>query len=446
MSSQDRLKIAEARGSVVCIDGFNLALPKGSGIATYGRNLAHAVRGCGLSPQVLYGPAGARSRDPLANLAAIADGPPPRHRIDKNERWRRTLTTRFGRKAFPVAPSDQVIWSSTGGGRPEADLFWSCPDLFTLANRAFDKYGVLTPVRFEGDQPPPPVMHWTCPLPVYARDTLNVVTVHDLIPLRLPHTTVDDSVAYARRLKRSLDRADHIVVVSEQTKRDLVEWMHVDESRVTNTYQAVSIPPALAQRDEGLAAVDVENVLNLGWKDYFLYFGAVEPKKNLARVIESHLASGVKAPLVVVGGRGWLDEDENSLLRDLAARADDRVRRFAYMPFHLLISLIRGARGVLFPSLYEGFGLPVLEAMLLGTPVLTSREGSLPEVAGDAALFVDAYDVDSIKRGIQALDADESLRAELSDKGSRQVDRFSMAAYQTRVFALYEGLGVRVAR
>ena len=84
--------------------------------------------------------------------------------------------------------------------------------------------------------------------------------------------------------------------------------------------------------------------------------------------------------------------------------------------------------------------------MLLGTPVLTSREGSLPEVAGDAALFVDAYDVDSIKRGIQALDADESLRVELSDKGSRQVDRFSMAAYQTRVSALYEGLGVRVAR
>lgn len=444
MSSQDHLKFTQACASV-CLDGFNLALPKGSGISTYGRNLAYAIRAIGLSPQVLYGPAGARSSDPLANLAAIADGPPPRHRINKNKRWRRTLTTRFGRSAFPVDHSDQIIWSTAGGGQPAADLFWSCPDLFSLANRAFDKYGVLTPVSFERGRPPPAVMHWTCPLPVYARGVTNVVTVHDLIPLRLPHTTVDDSTAYARRLKRSLDHADHIVVVSEQTKRDLVEWMGIDESRVTNTYQAVSIPPALAQRDESLATADVESVLSLGWKDYFLYFGAVEPKKNLARIIEAHLASGVKAPLVVVGGRGWLDDDENNLLADLAARGDDRVRRFAYMPFHLLISLIRGARGVVFPSLYEGFGLPVLEAMLLGTPVLTSREGSLPEVAGDAALFADAYDVDSIKRGIQMLDSDEALRTELIQKGNQQVARFSMTAYQNRISALYEGLGVSIA-
>ncbi|MNL69843.1 hypothetical protein D3C87_1947560 [compost metagenome] len=83
--------------------------------------------------------------------------------------------------------------------------------------------------------------------------------------------------------------------------------------------------------------------------------------------------------------------------------------------------------------------------MLLGTPVLTSREGSLPEVAGDAALFADAYDVDSIKRGIQMLDSDEALRTELSQKGNQQVARFSMTAYQNRISALYEGLGVSIA-
>lgn len=442
MSFEDRLKTsAKAARPSVCIDGFNLALPKGSGIATYGRNLAHALR-VGFSPQALYGPASKRSDDPLANLAAIADGPPPRHWINKNERWRRTLTSRFGRTAFAVEPSDQVIWPAAGGGRPSVDLFWSCPNLFSLANRAYDKYGSLTPVSFEKGTAPPAVMHWTCPLPIYARDVLNVVTVHDLIPLRLPHTTVDDSTAYATRLRRSLDRADHIVVVSEQTKRDLVDWMHIDERRITNTYQAVSIPPALAGRDENLVMAEIEGVFGLEWKGYFLYFGAVEPKKNLARIIEAYLASGVTAPLVIVGGRGWLDDDENNLLADLSARDDDRVRRFDYMPFNLLISLIRGARGVLFPSLYEGFGLPVLEAMLLGTPVLTSRLGSLPEVAGDAALFVDAYDVDSIKAGIQLLDADETLRSELSEKGAQQVSRFDMASYQTRVADLYRRLGI----
>lgn len=430
----------------ICVDAFNMALPKGSGIATYGRNLVSAIRGVGYSPQALYGPSAGRSSDQLTNLAALADGPPPKSRINKNRRWRKTLFSRFGRTAFSVPKSNEVIWSPSGGPIPDVDLFWSSIDLYSLANRAFDKYGTITPIRFETqDDARPDIVHWTCPLPVYARGVQNIVTVHDLIPLRLPHTTLDDVRHYSTRLRRSLDRADHIVVVSERTRRDLIEWTGVDEARITNTYQAVTLPAELANRSENLAVADVESVLGLGWKDYFLYFGAVEPKKNLARIIQAHLASGVEAPLVVVGGRGWLDEDESSLLADLATRREDRVRRFAYMPFNLLISVIRGARGVLFPSLYEGFGLPVLEAMLLGTPVLTSREGALPEVAGDAAVFVDAYDVDSIRIGILALDSDATFRSQLSDEGRHQAAKFSMAAYKERIFELYGRIGVRSA-
>lgn len=421
-----------------------MALPKGSGIATYGRNLVAAIRQAGFSPEALYGPTARRSSDALTNLAALADGPPPKGRINKTRRWRRTLTSRLGRTAFAVPRSDQIVWPSSGGAEPDVDRFWSCPDLYSLANRAFDKYGTMTPVNFEkNDSARPNIVHWTCPLPIYARGVQNIVTVHDLIPLRLPHTTVDDVKDYATRLRRSLDRADHIVVVSERTRRDLIEWTGIDETRITNTYQAVTLPAKLSQRSESSAVIDVEAVLGLGWKDYFLYFGAVEPKKNLARIIQAHLASGVKAPLVVVGGRGWLDSDENDFLADLAARGEDRVRRFAYMPFDILISVIRGARGVLFPSLYEGFGLPVLEAMLLGTPVLTSREGALPEVAGEAALFVDAYDVDSIKAGILALDSDPSLRNRLSDQGKHQASRFSMEAYKAQVSELYGRLGAK---
>lgn len=421
-----------------------MALPKGSGIATYGRNLVAAIRQAGFSPEALYGPTARRSSNALTNLAALADGPPPKSRINKTRRWRRTLTSRVGRTAFAVPRSGQIVWSSSGGAEPDVDRFWSCPDLYSLANRAFDKYGTMTPVIFETNETArPDIVHWTCPLPVYARGVQNIVTVHDLIPLRLPHTTVDDVKDYATRLKRSLDRADHIVVVSERTRRDLIEWTGIDETRITNTYQAVTLPAKFSQRSESLAVIDVEAVLGLGWRDYFLYFGAVEPKKNLARIIQAHLASGVKAPLVVVGGRGWLDSDENDLLADLAARGEGRVRRFAYMPFDILISVIRGARGVLFPSLYEGFGLPVLEAMLLGTPVLTSREGALPEVAGEAALFVDAYDVDSIRAGILALDSDPSLRNRLSDQGKHQASRFSMEAYRARVSELYGRLGAK---
>jgi glycosyltransferase involved in cell wall biosynthesis len=107
----------------------------------------------------------------------------------------------------------------------------------------------------------------------------------------------------------------------------------------------------------------------------------------------------------------------------------------------MLVRLIRGARAVLFPSLYEGFGLPVLEAMLLGTPVVTSRASSLPEIAGDAALYVDPYDVDDIADAIKTITADAGLRTELSRLGRAQADLFSVARYRERVTALYERLG-----
>jgi glycosyltransferase involved in cell wall biosynthesis len=224
-----------------------------------------------------------------------------------------------------------------------------------------------------------------------------------------------------------------------------VEILGVCQDRITNTYQAVSIPADLIEKLEDDVVLDIEETLGLGWHGYFLYFGAVEPKKNLARLIEAHLTSKVDAPLVIVGGRGWLDADENAFLEQLASDPNgrgERIRRFPYMPFHLLVSLIRGARGVLFPSLYEGFGLPVLEAMLLGAPVITSNAGSLPEVAGSAALSVDPYDVGTIRDAIRQVDADASIRNELSRKGQLQARQFSPENYASAVSGVYERLGV----
>ncbi|MNT33711.1 D-inositol 3-phosphate glycosyltransferase [compost metagenome] len=130
--------------------------------------------------------------------------------------------------------------------------------------------------------------------------------------------------------------------------------------------------------------------------------------------------------------------------RDGGASAD-RIRQYEYMPFSMLISLIRGAKATLFPSLYEGFGLPVLESMALSTAVLTSTGGSLPEVAGDAAVIVDPYDVQAITRGIQALDADEGLRLELQARGLIQAGKFTPEAYQARLTDLYRKVGVAAA-
>src|SRR5208282_2587834 len=152
----------------------------------------------------------------------------------------------------------------------------------------------------------------------------------------------------------------------------------------------------------------------------------------------------------VVGGEGWHNESETTLLEELRENGPrspglDRtlkraVRRFRYVRPSTLITLIRGARAVVFPSLYEGFGLPVLEAMILGTPVVTSRESSLPEIAGDAALLVDPYDADDIARAITTIVNDADLQAELSRRGRTQAAKFSIERYRERVEALYTSL------
>jgi glycosyltransferase involved in cell wall biosynthesis len=184
-------------------------------------------------------------------------------------------------------------------------------------------------------------------------------------------------------------------------------------------------------------------------RGYFLFFGTIEPKKNLARIVEAYLSSAVKSPLVIVG-KAWLNPNQRSRTRNASLEAgalptaihsrSDRIRRYDYLPFSSLLTLIQGARAVLFPSIYEGFGLPVLEAMQLGTPVLTSTAGSLPEISGDAALLVDPYDVNAIRAGIETLEADAGLRKELADKGRRQAIMFDPEHYRRRLQVAYAPL------
>ena len=438
--------VAETRATI-CVDGFNIALAKGSGIATYGRNLLSTIATIGMDGQVLYGPNAKRSANNMLNETALVDADRPGPKLKKFDRFQRTLTSRFGRSAWPITPSGEVVWPTRGGGRPEANCFWASQDLFHLANRSFNAYGKETPVDFDtvGDVKRPDAMHWTATLPLYARGVPNIYTIHDLIPLRLPHTTLDDKATYMALCKAVAARADHIAVVSETTRQDVIRMLGVSEDRVTNTYQAVHLPEALTSRTQSDVAIELEGVFNLGWKDYFFHFGAIEPKKNLGRIVEAYLASGLETPLVIVGGRAWLDEGETALLNQVmkdGGPSAQRIRRYEFMPFSLLISLIRGAKATLFPSLYEGFGLPVLESMALSTAVLTSTGGSLPEVAGDAAISVDPYDVQAMTRGLRALDADEALRDDLVRRGLSQAAKFSVEAYQGRLSAMYGRLGL----
>lgn len=425
----------------VCVDGYNLALAQGSGIATYGRNLLTNLREMGFSTQVLYGPTSPRQNSDLLNEIALTDAKAPRRTKPGLARSVSTLTSRFGRKVYPIQPSKEVIWPGDGAQKPSADRLWASRDLFNLSKRAFQTYRTFTPVTFDPETSngtPPDIVHWTCPLPLKAPDRLNVYTFHDLIPLRLPHTTLDDKRTYLALCHRILKEADHILAVSETTKNDVVRLLGADPEKITTTYQSVDVSAELSRQTDEEAASQIEGVFNLGWKEYFLFFGAMEPKKNLGRIVEAYLSSRTKTPLIVVTGRSWLQGDETSLLSQTLRDPANGIRQIDYLPAHLLASLVRGAKATLFPSLYEGFGLPVLESMSLKTAVLGSTAGALPEISGDAALLVDPLDVEALKKGILALDNDDDMRHEFERRGSLQSAKFSPAAYRARLQAVYK--------
>lgn len=431
----------------VCIDGFNLGLRKGSGIATYGRNLNAALQALGYETHILRGPPGRVGKNNLLNEVALEDAQVHQEEDFKFQKLIDSNRSPFGRVARRVERTGDVMFSAATE-RAITDVTWAAQDVFERANRRYAAYRLPTRVRLGWNRAErPDAMHWTCPLPLSSPGIPNLYTIHDLVPLRLPFATLDNKRNFHAICKRICRDADHIVTVSESARNDIMKLFKVSEDRITNTYQGVSLPPALTERSDDEVSNEVEGVFGLDWKGYFLFFGAIEPKKNLGRIIEAYLSSGSTAPFVIIGGAAWLDEDETRLiyddivgmqiLKDGVIRRADRIRRYDYLPFHALVSLIRGAKATLFPSIYEGFGLPVLESMLLGTPVLTSTGGSLPEVAGDAAHVVDPYDVDQITAGIRALDQDADLRADLVVRGRAQAAKFSPEVYQEKLGAMY---------
>src|SRR5918994_175546 len=302
------------------------------------------------------------------------------------------IGTPFGERAVRVPITGQVIATSFRDRLPHFDEIWNAQHLFQQAHAYFrvsrNPLTVRVPKR-------PDLMHWTYPVPVRMPRVRNIYTLHDLVPLRLPFTTLDHKRRYYRMVQDIAKRSPHIVTVSENSRRDIINLLGVPEDRGTNTWQSVEIPRRLAEAPMATVRAEVAGAFGLGAGRYWLFFGAIEPKKNVGRMIQAFLASGAEGPLVIVGKKAWKSEAELKLLFDdhirFLVQQGQEIRRrhkvmlLDYAPFRLLVNLIRGARAGLFPSIYEGFGLPALEAMLLGTPVITSNTASMPEVAGGAA-------------------------------------------------------------
>ncbi len=429
----------------IYFDGLNLSLERGTGIATYTRMLANVARGLGHEVGLVYSVRGRPAKNPLLREIALFDARRPDPVLSLKEVWGTIsdqLRVPLGVQPSPVTLTGTVITNQFQGRLPLHDRLFVARDLFANARRYFSWTGRFAELSFDTA---PDILHCTYQLPLRAKRACNVYTIHDLVPLRLPYTTLDNKRQTYRLLRKIAAEADHIVTVSENSRRDIVELLGVDEKRVTNTYEAVEFPRELVERPDDVVAEQLFGSYGLDLQRYLLFYGALEPKKNIGRLIDAYLLSAVDIPLVITGAAGWGNQSEAKMIQELQARergvpGGRRIHHFEYVSLPMLVTLIRGARAVLFPSLYEGFGLPVLEAMLLGTPVVTSRTSSLPEIAGDAVLYVNPYDIDDIAQAIKTITFDDGLHAELSQRGRTQAELFSVARYRDRIAALYDQL------
>jgi glycosyltransferase involved in cell wall biosynthesis len=430
----------------IYFDGLNLSLERGTGIATYTRLLASIVRELGYEVGVVYSSRNRPPKNPLLREISFFD-----YRDDDKipiarQVWDAAvdqLHYPLGVKPSALDLSGLVVTDQFATRLPSRTNLFVARNLFINSRLYFSWSGRFTTLEFDT---PPDILHCTYQLPVRAKSACNIYTIHDLVPLRLPFTTLDNKRQTYRMLRKIGAEADHIVTVSEHSKRDIIELLGVDEKRVTNTYEAIEFPQEFVERSDDLVAEQLRGSFGLKSQNYLLFYGALEPKKNVQRLIDAYLLSAVDIPLVITGAVGWGNKAEAKWLKEMREeersrpQESRRIHHFEYVSVPMLVTLIRGARAVLFPSLYEGFGLPVLESMRLGTPVVTSRTSSLPEIAGDAALYVNPYETDEIARAIKTIVADAGLRAELAQRGRVRAELFSVERYRERVAALYERL------
>ena len=254
-----------------------------------------------------------------------------------------------------------------------------------------------------------------------------VATVHDLAFRFFPKTFPTASRAKLNLLLGMLiSKATRIIAVSESTKADILRFYpHVPEAHITVIHHGVNAD--FFSQEIGEDERDaVLSRYGLAPGSYALYVGAIQPRKNLVRLVAAFEKTKEKHPemrLVIVGEKAWLSDDIVSRIERSRFAAD--IVRVGQAPMSELPIWYRSARCFVFPSLYEGFGLPVLEAFASGTPVLTSNISSLPEVGGDAALYVDPYLEDDIAEKLSLLWEDESLRERLIVKGYERVKLFS---------------------
>lgn len=325
-----------------------------------------------------------------------------------------TIVVVTGRGVPPIQPSPSIQWHNAvlPLDKPPLRISWEQTILPIAARRhRLDLFHGTVNVLPRG---------LPCP---------TVVTIHDLAFLRWPEQVPKQRYRYlATGVRDAVRRATRVIAVSEATKADIVELLQVDPDRISVTPLGV---------DQEFGTADVTNETPPHPRPYVLSVGNLEPRKNLPALLRAFASIKAEAPhdLILVGGEGWLTGEIHGTIRKLDL--GERVHMTGYVEDKDLARWYRGADLFVLPSLYEGFGLPILEAMTCGTPVLTANRSAMPEVAGDAALLVDPGDDRSIATGMVRLLTDAALADDFRRRGAVRAAAFTWERTAVETVAVY---------
>ncbi len=396
----------------ILIDGYNLELTQGTGIKTYGLTLIDVLQNMGAQVGVLVqkyrrGQARHMKVRVLKNLLGMD--------ILAREINDDSIAKKKKKNLNNLDKTDYLI----GLG----DVFHSANILFKLLNKTTT---IKTHNNLKFD-----IWHTTYQIPINIKNVKRITTIHDIIPMVYPGTSLDKLKFFRKSIQMALSDSQLIFTVSENTKKDILSNFDVQHEKIFVTYQPVAIKPF-----NKMDPLFHQYLKNNGLSDgkYFLFVGNIEPKKNLGRLLDAYAKIDHHYPLVVVGKKAWLWEDE------ISNRSINNVLFLDHISFNKLRILYSGAFCFIFPSLYEGFGLPPLEAFTCGCPVITSNNSSLREVCGDASLYVDAYDIMDIKTKIETVLGDSELRKKMIKLGFKRAQYFSLDNYKSKIKEGYEKL------
>ena len=433
----------------ILIDGHNLALKEPTGVGIYARNLAFQLSTLNHDVSILYGINHKNipwlSKESQRNsfyrqLINVGEEPSKGY-----HKWAFYLCFYLKNILLNKGVSPETIELNKVSSILKEKIPTNS-NIFNLINifRVSQAFSAVTGLSIPLDQPVQfkdiDVFHSTMPLPLRKKNSFKkVVTLHDLIPLKLSKSIRVNVSFYRKILRASLKDADLIFSISEQTKLDAIELLGINPEKIHVTYQTSYIPKRLRNLSKETINSVIRNYGLCPYK-YFLFYGTLEPKKNVYRFMKAFKDSNTDCKLVVVGKDGWRLEREKKYLDYLKSIEFKKIIRIHYIDPFNLISLLKGCKALIFPSLYEGFGLPILEAMQLGVPVITSQKGSIPEIGGDAVHYIDPYSIQELKSAFEEFSYSETILNDLKIKGLSQSKKFSASNYRRRLEQGYNKL------